>query len=708
MVTAQQLADLNTSERVTSFLCQDVVLPHNAGVMALVTLDNGFDHTKPSTLGPNGLLQAKTVFEECQRRAAAGDIQAVGVTGKPFIFAAGADLSDVGQLKTAAEARAIATLGHDALRLLGEMNVPTFCFINGAILGGGLEIALNCDYRTSTPGIAAAALPECFLGLVPGWGGAYLLPRLIGVEKAFKVILENPLSNNVMLKGPQLRELGISDVSFDSLNFLEESITWAASVISGDVNVDRPTVDLTDAATWEFVCDFARGLLDQRVGGPDIAPAPYEAVELVRAARTAERDAAFAAEDDALERLIVSNQFRAGVYAFNLVQYRAKKPAGAPNKDLARDVTKVGIVGAGLMASQLAVLFVRRMQVPVVLTDVNPDRVASGVDYVHQEFEKLAAKGRLSPDALARYKALVTGNTTKDDFADADFVIEAVFEDLTVKKEVFAQVEAIVTPDCILATNTSSLSVSAMAADLKHPERVVGFHFFNPVAIMPLLEVIRADNTDDATLATAFAVAKKLRKTAVGAKDSTSFIVNRLLGRFMGEVSKIVEEGTDVATVDSAFVGLAPMPPFELLGLVGPAIALHNSESLHAAFGDRFHVSTNLQRMVQANQTSFYLDQDGQKVIAPQVQELLEVPNEPVNLTSTQVSDQVLRALAHEARLMLDEQVVAEPQDIDLAMITGAGFSFWNGGLLPLLDRTGVAEEVTGKRFLAPGIASVG
>lgn len=707
MVTAEQLAELNTSERVSHFLTQDVQLPGDAGVLALVTIDNGFDHTKPNTLGPNGLLQAKAAFEECQRRAAAGEIQAVAVTGKPFIFAAGADLSDVGQLKSAAEARTIAKLGHDALRLLGEMTVPTFTFINGAILGGGMEIALNCDYRTSTPGVAVAALPECFLGLVPGWGGAYLLPRLIGPEKAFKVILEYPLSNNRMMKGPELLKLGISDVSFDSLNFLEESIAWAAGVVTGAVTVDRPEVNLADAATWDFICDFAKGLVDQRVGGPEVAPAPYAAIELVRAARVSDRDTAFAAEDAALEQLIVSDQFRCGVYAFNLVQYRAKRPAGAPDKELARDVTKVGIVGAGLMASQLAVLFIRRMQVPVVMTDLDADRVAKGVAYVHAEFEKLAAKGRLSPDALNRYQALVSGQTSKESFADADFVIEAVFEDLAVKKQVFAQVEAVVKPECVLATNTSSLSVSAMAADLEHPERVVGFHFFNPVSVMPLLEVVKADQTDEATLATAFQVAKKLKKSAVGAKDSASFIVNRLLGRFMGEVSKVVEEGTDVATADAAFAGLAPMPPFELLGLVGPAIALHNSESLHAAFGDRFYVSENLKRIVAEGKSAFYVDVDGQKSVDPQVAELLVAPADPVALSAEQVRDRVLRALAQEARLMLDEGVVAEPEDLDLAMITGAGFSFWNGGLLPLLDRTGIAEAECGKRFLPKGVASV-
>ena len=253
------------------------------------------------------------------------------------------------------------------------------------------------------------------------------------------------------------------------------------------------------------------------------------------------------------------------------------------------------------MASQLALLFVRRLAVPVVLTDLDQDRVDKGVGYVHAEIDKLLAKGRMSQDKANRFKALVTGAVDKSEvFADADFVIEAVFEEMSVKKQVFADVEKAVSPECVLATNTSSLSITEMAADLEHPERVVGFHFFNPVAVMPLLEIVHGEQTDDATLATAFATGKALKKTTILVEDSPSFIVNRLLGRFMGEVGRIVDEGTPVPVADAAFAGVAPMPPFMLLSLVGPAIALHNNETLQRAFPDRFYVSPTLQRVVAA------------------------------------------------------------------------------------------------------------
>lgn len=701
-VDPQVLADGNPDERVTTFTARDVQLPGGVGTMALITMDNGFDHTKPTTFGPGGILNALATFTEVKKRADAKEIVAVGLTGKPHVFAVGADLSDIDQIDNRDQALTIAKVGHDAFRMLGEMGVPSFAFINGAAMGGGVEAALHCDYRTVSPTIMGMALPECLLGLVPGWGGTYLLPRLIGPQAALKVIVENALANNKMLKGPQVADMGIADALIQPRNFLEDSLEWAAKVVAGDITVDR-TDHTADAGTWDAVCDGATDILNGRVNKQ--APAPYRAVDLVRAARTNDRDAGFAAEDEALADLIMSDEFRAGVYAFNLTQHRARKPAGAPDKSLARNVTKVGIVGAGLMASQLAMLFIQRMQVPVVMTDLDQERVDKGVAYVHGEIDKLAAKGRLSGDSVNRYKALITGSTSKDGFADADFVIEAVFEEMSIKQQVFAQCEDVVSPECVLATNTSSLSVSEMAKDLKHPERVVGFHFFNPVAIMPLLEIIRAEKTDDAALATAFAVGKKLKKTTVGAKDSASFIVNRLLGRFMGEVGKIVEEGTPIPAADAGVGGLAPMPPFDLIALVGPAIALHNSESLHAAFGDRFHVSEDLKKIVDAKLGAYYLP--GTRDIDPKVAELMSTPDNPVELSADQVRQRVLEALADEIGRMLDEEVVIEPQDIDLAMITGAGFSFWNGGITPLLDRTGVAESVNSKRFLDPGVASV-
>jgi 3-hydroxyacyl-CoA dehydrogenase len=552
-------------------------------------------------------------------------------------------------------------------------------------------VALHCTYRTISSGVAMVALPECFLGLVPGWGGAYLLPRLIGPSAALKVIIENPLAQNKMLRGPEAFGLGIADVMFEPADFLEESLRWAARVLTGAVSV--PARELAPAGEWDAAVAAARFLVDGKLHGA--APAPYRALDLVAAARTATRDEAFAAEDDALADLMLSDELRAGLYAFDLVQKRARRPAGAPDKSLARPVTKVGVVGAGLMAAQIALLFVRRLQVPVVMTDLDQARVDSGVSYVHAEIDKLLSRGRLSADAASRQKALITGSVSKDGFADADFVIEAVFEELSVKQRVFAEVESIVSPECVLATNTSSLSVSAMASGLAHPSRVVGFHFFNPVAVLPLVEVVRGASTDDGAVATAIAVGRTIKKNCVIVADRPAFVVNRLLTRFLGEITAAVDEGTPFEVAEHAADPLGlPMTPFLLLQLVGPAIALHVAETLHAAFPDRFFVSPKLRALAESGKTSVYLPDFS---VDPEVEALLGGGDHPS--TGTEVLSRALEGLAQEVRIMLDEGVVAAPEDIDLCMILGAGWPFHLGGITPYLDRTGIAAKVNGAPF---------
>ncbi|MEV0631249.1 3-hydroxyacyl-CoA dehydrogenase NAD-binding domain-containing protein [Nonomuraea wenchangensis] len=683
------LGERNPDEVVTKALVRDVRLPGGAGTMALITLDNGFDHTKPNTFGPLGLFALDEALTEIAGRS---DLAAVGVTGKPFIFAVGADLKGAAALRTREEALAIGALGHHVFRRLGELDVPSFAFVNGAAMGGGLEVALHCTYRTISSGVPAVALPECFLGLVPGWGGTQLLPRLVGPAAAIKLIIENPLAQNRVTKGADAFALGVADAMFEPADFLEESLRWASRVLKGEVTVERAAHD-----GWEKAVADARFLVDMKLRGA--SPAPYRALDLIAMAETASRDEGFAAEDEALADLLTGDELRAGLYAFDLVQRRAKRPAGAPDKALARKVTKVGVVGAGLMASQMALLFARRLEVPVVLTDLDQARLDKGVGYVHAEADKLLAKGRISADQANRLKSLVTGSLTKDAIADADFVIEAVFEDLAVKKQVFAEVEAVVPAECVLATNTSSLSLTEMGADLAHPERLVGFHFFNPVAVMPLLEIIRGAATDDATLATAFAVGRTLKKSSVLVKDAPAFVVNRLLTCFMGEVVAAVDEGTPLEVAEHALDGLGlPMTPFALLQLVGPAVGLHVAETLHAAFPDRYGVSANLAKLVAAGKPGVYLPDF---TLDPEAVALFAGGERPS--TDEEVRERVLRALAREIRIMLDEGVVAAPQDIDLCMILGAGWPFHLGGITPYLDRTGIAQP----RFLPPGVASV-
>jgi 3-hydroxyacyl-CoA dehydrogenase/enoyl-CoA hydratase/carnithine racemase len=676
-------------EVVTRALVRRIAVPGLSGEAALITLDNGHDHTKPNVFGPAGLASLDAAITE----ALSGRPAFIAVTGKPYVFSVGADLTGVPLITAREQALELGRLGHRVFGRLRDSEVPTFAFINGAALGGGLELALHCRYRTVSAGATALGLPEVAIGLVPAWGGSQLLPNIVGIAPAAQVILSNPLTQKT-LRPTEAADLGIADVLLEPADFLERSLEWAASVVRGEVDVARAEID---REMWEGVLFFARRQLEQRLHGA--VPSAYRALELLDLARHGDFAAGTAAEDEALADLLMGPESRSSLYAFDLVQRRAKRPAGAPSPSLGRDVTKVGIVGAGLMASQLALLFLRRLQVPVVLTDLDQARVDQGLAYVHAGVDKLVGKGRLDQRTAAKLRALVSGSADKAAFADADLVVEAVFEDLGVKKQVFAELEKIVSPETVLATNTSSLSVTAMAEDLEHPERVVGMHFFNPVSVMPLVEVVRAEHTDDATLATAFAVGRQLKKSCVLVKDAPSFVVNRLLTRFLGETFGAIDAGTPVNVANDALDPLGlPMRPLTLLTMVGPAVASHVGRTLHAAFPDRFGVSPNLERIVEWGRP--VADRDG--TLDPEMAGLLRVGDAP--LTAEQVRERALEALAGEIRLMLEEGVVAEPQDIDLCMILGAGWPFHLGGITPYLDRSGVSERVNGGRF-HPGLS---
>ena len=696
------LKALSVDEVITHSYVRDIPLP-SGGTLALITLDNDRDHTRPSTLGPATLVELGDVLDAQKARAAKGEIKALAVTGKQYILAAGADLSKVGEIPSKAVGKQMAQLGHAVLGKLGSFGVPTFVFINGLALGGGLEIGLNADYRTVDSSVAGVALPEVFLGLIPGWGGAWLLPNLIGIENALNVMITNPLKNNTMLKGKDVLELGIADAMFGPANFLEDSIKWADGVIGGKTKVKRPNEPgkIERAVKWDVAIGIAQKTLERRIG--TIAKSPYAALALLKAAKNTDKKTGFAAEDEALAELIAGDQFHASIYAFDLVQKRAKRPAGAPDKAIAKKVTKVGVIGAGLMASQFALLFVRRLKVPVVITDLDQERVDKGVEYIHNEIHKLLDKGRISNDESNRLKALVTGTTNKADFAECDWVIEAVFEELGVKQDVFADVEQYLSDEAVLATNTSSLSVEQIGAKLKRPERLVGFHFFNPVAVMPLIEVVKTPHTDEATLSTAMVTAVALYKNAVITTDTPGFVVNRILAKVLGEAMHAVDTGTPFEVVDGSVkpFGL-PMTPFELLELVGLKVGAHVLDTHHAAFPDRFFESENLHKLAELGHI-FERDAKGHiKGYDPKAVAIVAGGTTP--MTGEELRARIEDGLADEVHRMLDSKVVAAAEDIDLCLILGAGYPFQMGGLTPYLDRVGASERVFKDTFHHPVI----
>jgi 3-hydroxyacyl-CoA dehydrogenase/enoyl-CoA hydratase/carnithine racemase len=615
------------------------------GSVALVTIDNGEDYRKPTTLGRCAFESAVAVLNELEQ----GEWTAAVFTGKPFVFCVGADIDEFTKTRSADDAREGIRAGHGLFGRIRALPFPTVAAINGAALGGGLELALHCTARTLASNVRHIGFPEVALSIIPAWGGTQLLPQLIGPEAAAKVIVLNPLRQNKLLIAPEAFELGIADRIFDPVEFVDESLQFAREL--GEL--ERPAADWSEIDT---VLRKARSRVDDAVHGA--THAPHVALDLIAGAQDWSIEEGYAAEEAAMAELLVSPQAQASAYAFTVVERRSKRPPELPDAK-PRRVQKVGIVGAGLMATQLATLFVRRLEVPVVLRDIEQARIDEALATVRDEV------GARKPFLAT----LIDGGTGWDQFAGCDLVLEAVFEELDVKRQVFAEVRR-VAPDAILATNTSSLSVEEMGAD-------VGLHFFNPVALMPLVEIVRTPQTSDEVLATAWDIVKKLKKRGVFVADAPGFVVNRVLTRVTRVLLDALENGNTVEETDEAMLSLGmPMAPSVVLAMVGPRVANHVLETMHEAYPDRFPLSPTLAQLAEGN-------------------------DEPVltgeaRRTVDEIREDVLEAAADEIRHLLDEGVVGDAADVDACLILGAGYPFFLGGITKHLDQLGISQRVSG------------
>jgi 3-hydroxyacyl-CoA dehydrogenase/enoyl-CoA hydratase/carnithine racemase len=617
----------------------DTVFKLNAaGRTALVTIDNGEDYRKPTTLGRSAFESAVDVIQQLEQ----GDWDAAVFTGKPFVFCVGADIDELGKVEDPREG---IRAGHELFKRIRELPFPTVAAINGAALGGGLELALHCTARTLASNVRHIGFPEVFLSIIPGWGGTQLLPKLVGPEAAAKVIVLNPLRQNRLLRAEEAFELGIVDKLLDPVEFLDESLAFAR-----ELQIERSEPDWAEAET---VLRRARSRVDDAVHGA--TRAPYVALDLIAGAQHWSLDEGYAAEEDAMAELLVSDQAQASAYAFTVVERRSKKPPALPDAK-PRRIGKVGIVGAGLMATQIATLFVKRLEVPVAMRDLEQSRVDEALKAIRDEVSE-------RKPFLA---TLVDGGTGWEQFEGCDLVLEAVFERMDVKREVFAAVRE-VAPEAILMTNTSSLSVEEMGAD-------VGLHFFNPVAVMPLVEIVRTPQTSGEVLATAWDVVKKLRKRGVIVGDSPGFVVNRVLTRVSRSLMEALENGNTQDEVDEAMLGLGmPMAPSVLIMMVGPQVALHVLETMHTAYPDRFPLSPALEQIARGKEPAPLRD-------------------EPRSVD--EIRRAVLEAVADEVRHMLDEGVVDSPADIDACLILGAGYPFFLGGITKHLEQLGIFGRI--------------
>ncbi|MFC0672501.1 3-hydroxyacyl-CoA dehydrogenase NAD-binding domain-containing protein [Brachybacterium hainanense] len=688
------------TEHVTRVLAEDVRHPA-LGNVAVLRFAPPEGSNRPATLGPRSVDAVACAIGGALDRAAAGEIAAIALTGEGRVFLAGADLAMFADPAVAARSVGSMTAAVHALHLRVRTSpVPILAHLGGVALGGGLEIALMAHVRTAAPGVRGIGLPETGLGILPGWGGTTLLQSVVGAETATRMILEDPARDR-QLSAEAALEIGLVDALAADLPAALDAFAEIVRTGAADRPEALPAAGSERAAEIQAALVAPHGHAETRRAWADRrvvqgAPAVARAADLLAQLPGATLAEALDREAQALADLLGSDAAAGSLYSAELL--RRGKPSRTPVEG-ARELRRVGVAGAGLMAAQIAAQLALGLRVRVVLRDLDAEIARTGLDHAR---EIVLAAG--APEVAE----LLSATADVSELAGCDLVLEAVPEVLRIKQQVFAELEEVLDPAALLVSNTSSLSVAAMASGLEHPERVLGLHFFNPVAKMPLVEVIHTPATDAATLATGLEVVRRLRKFAVRSADAPGFVVNRLLFRVLGEVFASLDAGADPQAVDASLdeIGM-PMRPLALLDLVGHAVADHVGRVLAAELGERFHASPALGAWVDRGEP--FTRRDPESPHAAVRAEVAEVFGSAARdagrageaATGPELRERVLRGLAEEIRLMLDEGVVEHVSQIDLALILGAGFPRHRGGVSVYLDQCGAAERATGGTFHA-------
>ncbi len=637
-------------------------------------------------------------------------------SGKKSGFIAGADLQEFLGIQDAASAEAISASGQKLFAKLAAVPMPTIAAISGACLGGGLELALACDYRLvfNKPN-TQLGLPEVELGLLPAWGGTQRLPRVIGLERTLRVILDRK-----RLNAAEALRWGLADAIAATESELREQLARLAVRAVGEGK--RP-LNRLPLRTWRqrllesnpfgkrVLFKATERLMRRKVW--DDMPAPFEALEAIRIGIQDGMTAGFAAERSAAGRLAVSTACRNLISLFFQTQKSDKLPEELRGVTPA-EVRRVGVVGAGTMGAGIAQLAAFK-GCKVVVQDVSQAALDAGLERIEGLFRKAVERRLLTEPESVERLAAIQGTLKWEGFDNVDVVVEAALENLDAKKVVFQELEARTRPDAVLATNTSSLPVERLQEGLKHPQRVAGMHFFNPVHKMPLVEVARAPASSAAALATLMQWSVQLGKTPVLVRDSPGFAVNRILIPYINEAVLLVSEGLTIEQVDRVMKRFGmPMGPLELLDQVGLDIAAHVSGSMQPVLAGRFEPNAAFEKMRSAgllgqkSGRGFYLHGGKKPKINTQAQELLrsEKPTSPTAVLPaaarvTEGRERMVLLMVNEAALALSERLTADAESLNLAMILGAGWAPHRGGPLRYADDRGLADIVQSLTTLA-------
>jgi 3-hydroxyacyl-CoA dehydrogenase/enoyl-CoA hydratase/3-hydroxybutyryl-CoA epimerase len=623
---------------------------------------------------------------------------------KPGIFIAGADVTEFTTVTGADQAKAYVLLGQEVFTKVAKLPQVTVAAIDGACLGGGCELALSCDWRViSDSPKAQIGLPEVKLGIFPAWGGTSKLPRLIGLPGALDIVL-----NGKVLDGKRAKKVGLVDDVVEPGIVLEVAKKFADR---GKRNVPGRTKFYIEGnpVARNIIFNKAKQAVMKQTRGQ--YPAPLKAIEVMAYAMANGVERGMAREAEEAAALVNNDVAKNLVQLFFLMEESKKDPyAARPN-----DVSYVGVLGAGVMGGGIAQIVADKTDAEVRMRDINLKAIGGGMKAASKVWRKKVERRRMTRGEMQRKLARITGTTDWTGFSRADIVIEAVVESIPIKRQVLAEFEALAKPGAIFATNTSTIPITQIAAEAKHPENVVGMHFFNPVDKMPLVEVIRGEKTSDAAMITTAALARKLGKTVVYCNDGPGFVVNRILGPYMNESGFLLQEGNSIESLDKAMLDFGmPMGPMALLDEVGIDVAAKVAGILMGAFGHRMEKSDVVEKLYadgrhgKKNGKGLYLYENGKRQ-GPDasVYKLLGIT--PHAADDKAVVERMILAMINEASLILDEKIVASAGELDLAMIMGTGFPPFRGGLLRYADSLGTPYIVSrldelssrhGKRFL--------
>jgi 3-hydroxyacyl-CoA dehydrogenase/enoyl-CoA hydratase/3-hydroxybutyryl-CoA epimerase len=661
-----------------------------------------------------------------QTRAAAREhrISALVIwSGKPDSFIAGADIDAIAALDDPSQAEAKIRMGQAVFDDLAALPVPTVAAVRGVCVGGGVELALACTHRVlSDSKKTSVQLPEVTLGILPAWGGTTRLPRLVGLQASLDMLLTGR-----KVDARKAVKLGIADEILPDALFRAKVRDFAAELgsrrrVTGNSRRKRSLSARVLESTGigrKTILGMAGKKVMASTGGH--YPAPLKILDVLDGHATGSVEASLQAEARAAAGLVVSPVCKNLIHVYYLRE-AARKARGVDNPDVrAAPVEQLGVLGAGVMGGGIAHIAADN-GVRVYMKDIRHEAVSGGLTHARSRFNKAVERRRLSGREAAQRMELISGGLDFHGLTTADLIVEAVVERMDVKRAVLKETEAHVRSDCILATNTSSLSVDTMAEALARPERFCGMHFFNPVDRMPLVEVVRGKRTSDAAVATVYALALRMGKVPVVVGDGPGFVVNRILGTYLNEAGFLIGEGASIDAVDRAAKEFGmPMGPLRLIDEIGIDISRHAGASLHDALGDRLRPAPvllalgNTKRLGRKGGAGFYVYANGdEKGIDETVYaELGSVVPQAGNVTEKEIVDRLVLAMVNEASRVLEERIVAGSGALDLAMIMGTGFPPFRGGLLRYADALGAREilmrltqlqRAHGERFAASGL----